>query len=145
MHPAGYGFVVREDGEEDVHIGQRYRGLAIDGDRVRLRVWTGDRGTEGRVEEVLEHGRTKLTGTLRIDGKKAFVEPDDPRIVATSGHVVLDGGARAQTKAAPVRMVNWPWSSKSRTIRRWRTSRSTAASSMSWARPASRPPRSPRF
>ncbi len=96
IHPAGYGFVVREDGEEDVHIGVRYRGLAIDGDRVRLRVWTGDRGTEGRVEEVVERGRTKLTGTLRSagDGRKAFVEPDDPRIIATSGHVRLTGGTR---------------------------------------------------
>src|SRR5687767_1106347 len=54
VHPAGYGFVVREDGEDDVFVPARYRGNAMDGDKVAVSTWLGYKGTEGRVEEVLE-------------------------------------------------------------------------------------------
>ena len=72
----------------------RYRGTALDGDRVAIATWLGYKGTEGRVEEVLERGRAQLTGTLRGSGRAIYLEPDDPRIAATGGHVRLDGAAR---------------------------------------------------
>jgi len=93
VHPAGYGFVVREDGEVDVFVPAKYRGNALDGDRVALTTWDGHKGTEGRVEEVLDRGRTKLTGTLRASGRSMYLEPDDPRILATGGNVQLEEGA----------------------------------------------------
>src|SRR5262249_16424170 len=34
VHPAGYGFVERDDGEADVFVPARFRGTALDGDRV---------------------------------------------------------------------------------------------------------------
>jgi ribonuclease R len=93
VHPAGYGFVIRDDGEDDIFVGARNRENAMDGDRVALSTWLGHKGTEGKVEEVLERGRARLTGTVRGRGIHAHVEPDDPRIVATSGHVLLPEGA----------------------------------------------------
>jgi ribonuclease R len=93
VHPAGYGFVQRDDGEDDVFVPARYRSHALDGDRVALTTWMGYKGTEGRVDAVLERGRAKLTGTLRGAGRLAHLEPDDPRIAATGGHVQLEGGA----------------------------------------------------
>lgn len=110
VHPAGYGFVVREDGEDDVFIPAKYRGSALDGDRVALTTWLGYKGTEGRVEAVLQRGRAKLTGILRGHGRDAYLEPDDPRIAATGGHVPLEegaGGARAG-QAVVVEITRYP-------------------------------------
>jgi ribonuclease R len=94
VHPAGYGFVVRDDGEDDVFVPARFRGHAMDGDRVALSTWLGYKGTEGRVEAVLERGRAKLTGVVREVGPRGRraqeLEPDDPRVAATSGTVLLE-------------------------------------------------------
>jgi ribonuclease R len=90
VHPAGYGFVVREDGEDDVFVPAKYRSNALDGDRVALTTWMGYKGTEGKVDQVVERGRAKVTGTLRGSGKTAYLEPDDPRIAATGGNIRLE-------------------------------------------------------
>jgi ribonuclease R len=97
VHPAGYGFVEREDGEADVFVAARFRGTALDGDRVRLTTWTGHKGVEGRVEEVVARGRAKLTGLVKRALHDVFLEPDDPRIASTYGRVALEaGGASAR-------------------------------------------------
>ncbi len=90
VHPAGYGFVERDDGADDVFVPARHRGGALDGDRVRLSTWLGYKGTEGKVEEVLERGRAKLTGRVRRAGKGFAMEPDDPRVASTYGRLALD-------------------------------------------------------
>src|SRR5262249_8216689 len=90
VHPAGYGFVERDDGEADVFVPARFRGTALDGDRVRLATWIGYRGTEGRVEEVVARGRAKLTGRVRLAGKKQTFEPDDPRGATSHGVLAVE-------------------------------------------------------
>ena len=92
VHPAGYGFVEREDGLGDVFVPAKFRGSAIDGDRVQLKTWEGYKGTEGKVEAVLERGRAKLTGVLIRHGIELALEPDDPRISTNFGTVWLDPG-----------------------------------------------------
>jgi len=95
VHPAGYGFVEREDGEADVFVPARFRGAALDGDKVRLSTWLGWKGTEGKVEEVIARGRAKLTGIVRAAGRHVHLEPDDPRISSTYGQVALEEGGRS--------------------------------------------------
>ena len=87
VHPAGYGFVTRDDGADDVFIAARHRGAALDGDRVLITTFAGWKGTEGRVVQVLEHGRAKISGVVRRTGRAIYLEPDDPRIL---GRVGLD-------------------------------------------------------
>ncbi len=110
VHPAGYGFVARDDGEDDVFIPAKYRASAMDGDRVAISTWLGYKGTEGRVEKVLERGRAKLTGTLRKSGRASYIEPDDPRIAATGGHVLLDGssGGARDGQAVVAEITRYP-------------------------------------
>ena len=110
VHPAGYGFVAREDGEDDVFIPARYRNLGLDGDRVVITTWLGYKGTEGRIERVLERGRAKLTGTVRGSGRNVHLEPDDPRIAATGGLVQLEGGADGarEGQAVVVEITRYP-------------------------------------
>jgi ribonuclease R len=92
VHPAGYGFVEREDGEADVFVPARFRGNALDGDRVRVSTWLGVKGTEGKVEEVLARGRARLTGNVLAAGRHLILAPDDPRISSVYGQVALDEG-----------------------------------------------------
>jgi ribonuclease R len=107
VHPAGYGFVEREDGGDDVFVPARYRGAALDGDRVALDTWLGAKGTEGRVVSVLARGRAKLTGIIRRDGRSWHLDPDDPRI---PGAVALDEGAASarEGQAVLVEIVRYP-------------------------------------
>src|SRR5207302_631592 len=79
VHPAGYGFVERDDGEDDVFVAARHRGAAMDGDHVEIMVWLGYKGPEGRVGRILDRGRAKLTGIVRVSGSQVMLEPDDPR------------------------------------------------------------------
>jgi ribonuclease R len=89
VHPDGYGFVVPEDGSEDVHVNRRSRDTAMDSDRVEVEWWVGPRGLEGRVTRVLERGRGKITGQIVAAGSTLRFQPDDPRITEP---VVLRGG-----------------------------------------------------
>ncbi|HXU82934.1 MAG TPA: ribonuclease R, partial [Polyangia bacterium] len=91
VHPDGYGFVVPDDRSEDIHIAARMRGAAMDSDRVTVEWWVGARGLEGRVLNVVERGRGKITGQIVGSGKTLHLEPDDPRI---TGPVALHGGPR---------------------------------------------------
>jgi ribonuclease R len=92
VHPAGYGFVSLDDGT-DVFVPAKYRGASLDGDRVILETWTGIKGTEGRVIEIVARGRARLTGILRRTGRSVWIEPDDPRIAGDYGRVALDDAA----------------------------------------------------
>ena len=93
LHPDGYGFVVPDDRSEDIHVSVRNRGSAMDSDRVEVEWWVGGRGLEGRVTNVLERGRGKITGQLTGYGDKVRFEPDDARIQA---RVVIRGGVSAK-------------------------------------------------
>ncbi len=90
VHPAGYGFVERDDGAGSVFVPAKYRSVALDGDQVSVYTWEGYKGTEGRVEEVLSRGRAKLTGVVRKLGRSLVVEPDDPRMSGDDAHVQLE-------------------------------------------------------
>ena len=110
VHPSGFAFVARDDKEDDVFVAARYRGLAFDGDRVAVSTWTGHKGTEGKVEAVLSRGRAKLTGILVSEGGRQRLEPDDPRIAATSSQIYIESavpGGNAGLSVV-VEVVRWP-------------------------------------
>jgi ribonuclease R len=110
IHPAGYGFVAVDDGSDDIFVPAKYRGAALDGDRVVVYTWDGYKGTEGRVEEIVSRGRAKLTGVLRKGRRALFLEPDDPRIASDYGTVELVDGAGAGKvgQAAVVEITEYP-------------------------------------
>jgi ribonuclease R len=99
VNPAGYAFAHRDDDEPSIFIPPPERGGAMDGDRVVVSWWQGDRGTEGSVRSVVRRARTRVTGVLRKAGKGWMVQPDDPRVLgqaevigdhkATPGMVVV--------------------------------------------------------
>ncbi len=73
----GFGFARPENGGDDLFI----PGSALSGAFLGDTVLVGDvrreeRGPAGRVRRVLERGPTEITGTVSVEGGRAFVYPD---------------------------------------------------------------------
>ncbi len=81
-HRDGYGFVIPDEGGDDVFIPARYLRDNMHGDRVVVRIQP--RSTpgrlEGRVVETLERGFTTIVGRFELSGKDGLVIPDEPRL-----------------------------------------------------------------
>ena len=97
-HRDGFGFVVRDDGEEDdIYLSAREMRSVIDGDRVAVSVVGLDRRgkPEGKLVEVLERGTQEIVGQFIRERGIGIVIPDNARI----SHRILiakgeSGGAR---------------------------------------------------
>ncbi|MCG5051864.1 MAG: ribonuclease R [Myxococcales bacterium] len=107
VHPDGFGFVTPEDGSEEIFVGGRNRGNAMDGDTVEVSWWVGPRGLEGEIHEIVNRGRSKVTGTLVQKGRKVHLVPDDPRLgFALDLLGELDGARVGQAVVAKI--VSYP-------------------------------------
>jgi len=81
-HPDGFGFLVPDDGSDDLFMGPRDMRALFHGDRVVAHVSGIDRRgrREGAVVEVLERNTHQIVGRLLIEGGIAVVAPDSKRI-----------------------------------------------------------------
>jgi ribonuclease R len=80
MHARGFGFVVTDEPGPDVFIPPPALGLAMHGDKVRVRVFPSPKGLDGSVLEVLERALHYIGGQLQVLPHVAFIEPDDERL-----------------------------------------------------------------
>lgn len=89
VHARGFGFV-SASGKTDVFIAEEMLGGALHGDTVNI-VVTGEnsRGTEGRVESIVERRNPRVAGLVRKKRRSAWLEPDDARV---RGPIVLHDG-----------------------------------------------------
>ena len=102
----GFGFLLREDGGEDLFIPRHGMHGARHGDTVYAAVVGGERGDEARVHAVLARGMKELTGTYYREKKGGFIEPDERRF---ADKVRIAGGARAVTgEKVLVRITAYP-------------------------------------
>ena len=98
-HPRGFGFVVAEDGGEDVFIPPPFIGSRITGDRVEAEVTRETEGgrREGRIVRTLESRSREVLGVYRKRGKSGSVQPFDHslgeaiEVTATPGSRPADG------------------------------------------------------
>lgn len=81
-HPDGYGFVLAEDGGEDVFIGQREMHQVFHEDRVAVRVTKVDkRGRrEGVVVKIIDHNTSKITGLFTNVNDQSVVMADHKKV-----------------------------------------------------------------
>lgn len=81
-HPDGFGFMLAEDGGEDVFLSQREMCLLFHEDRVSVRVTGTDRKgrRHGVVAEVVTHNTHTITGLYTSVTGRAMVMPDHKKI-----------------------------------------------------------------
>ena len=106
---AGYGFLIRDDGMEDIFISQRNMGSALHKDRVKVLLWAQSRGKlpEGKVVEILERGHECIVGTFQEARTYYYVIPDELKI---SRDIYISEKNRRQAQAGHkvvVEISNW--------------------------------------
>ncbi|UFS69700.1 ribonuclease R [Geomonas sp. RF6] len=81
-HREGYGFVVPEDGGDDLFIPARYLRDSLSGDTVEAQVVSTRRDgkREGRVTALVKRGVTSVVGRYEAAGRGGRVIPDDDRL-----------------------------------------------------------------
>lgn len=88
----GYGFLIRDDGGNDIYLSNRQMRQVFNEDRVLIREQARQRGqrTEGIIVKVLEHKTTRLVGRYLEEAGIAYIEPFDAKIHQDIW--VLEGG-----------------------------------------------------
>ena len=78
---SGAGYVRNETGGDDTYVHARDTGMALHGDRVRIKLGLG-RGVrvEGKVVEVVERRRTEFVGTLHKHQGRLVMVCDDQKV-----------------------------------------------------------------
>ncbi len=81
-HPDGFGFLIPDEGGDDLFLTPREMRKVMHGDRAVARIAGIDhRGRrEGAIVEVLERRHTSVVGRLKIEGGIGFVDPDNKRM-----------------------------------------------------------------
>ena len=81
-HPDGFGFVVPDDGSQNLYLNQKEMDSVLHGDRVMVRENGTDRRgrREAGVVEVIERAQLRLVGRLHVEHKVLFVAASDRRV-----------------------------------------------------------------
>jgi ribonuclease R len=81
-HPDGFGFVVPEEGGDDLYLSPKEMHRVLHGDRVMVRVAGFDRRgrREAKIVEVLEHVNKFIVGRYYLEGGVGFLIAENRRI-----------------------------------------------------------------
>jgi ribonuclease R len=99
-HRDGYGFLIPDDGTDDLFLSEREMQRLLHGDRVTARVTGTDRRgrLEGAVVEILERANTNVIGRLLNENGVWIVAPEDKRF----SQDILLAGAPGKAKSGQV-------------------------------------------
>jgi ribonuclease R len=103
-HPDGFGFLVRDDGGQDLFLGPKEMRELMHGDRIVARISGTDRRgrPEGKIVEVLERGQQRLVGRLHAEHGILHVTAEEKRI---SHEILVSPDAVNGAKPGQVVMV----------------------------------------
>lgn len=99
-HRDGYGFLVPDDGSDDVFLPEKEMQKVLHGDRVQARIVGTDRRgrPEGTIVEVVARANTHVIGRLLNENGVWIIVPEDKRI----GQDILLAGSPGKAKTGQV-------------------------------------------
>jgi ribonuclease R len=99
-HRDGFGFLIPDDGGDDLFLSEKEMQKVLHGDRVKARVTGTDRRgrPEGTIVEVIERANTRVIGRLLNENGAWIVVPEDKRI----GQDILLAGSPGKAKSGQV-------------------------------------------
>ncbi|KFX71474.1 exoribonuclease R [Pseudomonas taeanensis MS-3] len=109
-HRDGFGFLIPDDGSDDLFLSPAQMRLVFDGDRALARVSGLDRRgrREGAIVEVISRGHESIVGRYYEESGIGFVVADNPKIqqevLVTPGR---NNGAK-QGQFVEVKITHWP-------------------------------------
>ncbi|MHA6163337.1 ribonuclease R [Pseudomonas sichuanensis] len=109
-HRDGFGFLIPDDGSEDLFLSPSQMRLVFDGDRGLARVSGVDRRgrREGVLVEVISRAHESVVGRYFEEGGIGYVTPDNPKIqqevLVTAGR---NGGAKIG-QFVSIKITHWP-------------------------------------
>ena len=103
-HPDGFGFLIPDDGSDDLFLGPKQMQKVLDGDRAMVRAVGIDRRgrREASIVEVLERKNSKVVGRLFTEHNVLFVVAENKRI---SQDILVEPGFDGGAKPGQVVMV----------------------------------------
>ncbi|MCQ4271636.1 ribonuclease R [Pseudomonas kuykendallii] len=109
-HRDGFGFLVPDDGSDDLFLSPAQMRLVFDGDRALARVSGLDRRgrREGAIVEVISRGHERIVGRYYEESGIGFVIPDNPKI---QQEVLISPGRTSGAKIGQfveVEITHWP-------------------------------------
>lgn len=109
-HRDGFGFLIPDDGSDDLFLSPMQMRLAFDGDRALARVVGLDRRgrREGSLVEVVQRAHETVVGRYYEEGGIGFVIPDNPKI---QQEVLVSAGRSGGAKPGQfveLRITHWP-------------------------------------
>lgn len=109
-HRDGFGFVIPDDGQDDIFLGEREMTRVMHGDRVAVRILGTDRRgrPEGQITDVLERANRHVIGRLLNENGVLIVAPEDKRI---SHDILIPPKAHANAKlgqVVSVEIIDYP-------------------------------------
>ncbi|WP_334189808.1 ribonuclease R [Noviherbaspirillum sp.] len=99
-HREGYGFLIPDDGGDDIFLPEKEMQKVLNGDRVQVRIIGTDRRgrPEGTIVEVVSRANTHVIGRLLNENGVWIVAPEDKRI----GQDILLAGSPGKAKTGQV-------------------------------------------
>ncbi|WP_420635527.1 ribonuclease R [Candidatus Palauibacter sp.] len=105
---SGAGFVIPEEGDEDVFVRYRDLGTAVHGDRVAVRIERRERrGPRGTIVQVLERGQSRVVGLFRRSRGQSWVEVTEPRLGVEVFIPERDRGEAEAGALVVVQVTDW--------------------------------------
>ena len=106
---SGVAYVSAPEFKDDICVQARYTNGALHGDTVRVKVFSRKRSdgrAEGEVTEIIKRGREAFAGTIHIQSRAAFFEPDNRKFPDFVIPKDKTGKAKDGQKVV-VKMVSW--------------------------------------
>jgi ribonuclease R len=111
----GSAFIVTDEpGENDIFVAPRKLKNALNGDRVKVYVYSKSKGKrkEGEVIEIIKRLKTEFTGIVKLSERYAFFVPDDRKMMHDIFIPISElNGAKNGIKAV-AEITDWPQEAK---------------------------------